>query len=133
MKHKLEGKIDEAQLEYDTKNKQLSRAYQELNKRINEHDTCVAQGYERLDITLQAIHDQEDEVEILKMETEKAREILSQAKLKLREQQMEGRDAATDEELPGVKVNIRELDDVLLRDVGNKIKDSGRYNTVYTI
>ncbi|KAJ8305745.1 hypothetical protein KUTeg_016290 [Tegillarca granosa] len=136
---KLEGKIDEAQLEYDTKNKQLSRAYQELNKRINEHDTCVAQGYERLDITLQAIHDQEDEVEILKMETEKAREILSQAKLKLREQQMEGRgryltlprnmcnrlNAATDEELPGVKVNIRELDDVLLRDVGNKIKDSG--------
>ncbi|KAJ8305740.1 hypothetical protein KUTeg_016285 [Tegillarca granosa] len=61
------------------------------------------------------------------METEKAREILSQAKLKLREQQMEGRDAATDEELPGVKVNIRELDDVLLRDVGNKIKDSGRW------
>ncbi len=34
--------------------------------------------------------------------------------------------AAEGEELPGLKVTIRELDDVLLRDVGNKIQDSGR-------
>lgn len=31
-----------------------------------------------------------------------------------------------DAELPGIKINIKELDDVLLRDVGNKIADSGK-------
>ena len=31
-----------------------------------------------------------------------------------------------DEDLPGVKVHIKELDDVLLRDVGNKILESGK-------
>ena len=33
---------------------------------------------------------------------------------------------ADENELPGVKVNIKELDDVLLRDVGDRIKDSGK-------
>ena len=31
------------------------------------------------------------------------------------------------EELPGIKCNIRELDEVLMRDVGNRIKDSGKW------
>jgi hypothetical protein len=30
----------------------------------------------------------------------------------------------TSENLPGLQIMIKELDDVLLRDVGNKIKDS---------
>ena len=30
------------------------------------------------------------------------------------------------EELPGLKVTVRELDDVLFRDVGNRIADSGK-------
>ena len=30
------------------------------------------------------------------------------------------------EELPGLKVMVRELDDVLFRDVGNRIADSGK-------
>ena len=32
---------------------QLNRAYAELEKRINEHDTATASGFERTDITLQ--------------------------------------------------------------------------------
>ena len=31
-----------------------------------------------------------------------------------------------EDDLPGVKVTIRELDDVLMRDVGNRISDSGK-------
>ncbi|GFS01429.1 hypothetical protein ElyMa_004580900 [Elysia marginata] len=31
------------------------------------------------------------------------------------------------DDTPGLKVNIKELDDVLLRDVGNRIKDSGKW------
>ena len=30
------------------------------------------------------------------------------------------------EDLPGLKVMVRELDDVLFRDVGNRIADSGK-------
>ena len=30
------------------------------------------------------------------------------------------------DDLPGLKVIVRELDDVLFRDVGNKIRDSGK-------
>ena len=33
-------------------------------------------------------------------------------------------DGALADDTPGLKVNIKELDDVLLRDVGNRIKDS---------
>jgi len=33
---------------------------------------------------------------------------------------------AEEQDLIGVKCTVRELDDVLVRDVGNKIKDSGR-------
>lgn len=32
-----------------------------------------------------------------------------------------------DDMLPGVKCNIRELDEVLMRDVGNKISESGKW------
>jgi hypothetical protein len=39
---------------------------------------------------LQAIHDEEDEVELLKSKFDKAREELAVAKLKLREQMNEG-------------------------------------------
>ena len=35
--------------------------------------------------------------------------------------------AGEKEDVPGIKVNIRELDDVLLRDVGNRIADSKKY------
>lgn len=31
-----------------------------------------------------------------------------------------------EDDLPGLKVSVRELDDVLMRDVGNRIKDSGK-------
>lgn len=32
---------------------QLNKAYQELERRITEHDNAVASGFERTDITLQ--------------------------------------------------------------------------------
>jgi hypothetical protein len=34
--------------------------------------------------------------------------------------------AEVGDDLPGQRVFVRELDDVLFRDVGNKIKDSGK-------
>ncbi|KAL5017302.1 hypothetical protein ScPMuIL_006891 [Solemya velum] len=124
---KLEEQLKVAQKEYGTKQKQLEVAYKELNKRIFEHDMAATEGFERPEITLQAIHDAEDELEILKLDTEKARDKLSQAKLRLREQQKGNQESLGEEELPGLKVLVRELDEVLIRDVGNKIKDSGKW------
>ncbi|KAK3583241.1 hypothetical protein CHS0354_015422 [Potamilus streckersoni] len=123
---KLEAALAEVQKEYDIAQKKLEYAYNELNKRITEHDTAAGMGFDRPDLTIQAIHDQEGEVEILKINLEKARSKLSAAKLKLREQQRDKGDVG-EEDLPGLKVQVRELDDVLFRDVGNKIKDSGKW------
>ncbi|XP_013396876.1 putative IQ motif and ankyrin repeat domain-containing protein [Lingula anatina] len=95
-----------------------------MNKRITEHDKAVTEGFAKTDITLQMIHDSEADVEVAKINCEKAREKLAQLKLKLREKEKEG---MAEEDLPGIKVNIKELDDVLLRDVGNKIKESGKW------
>lgn len=36
-------------------------------------------------------------------------------------------DDDNDDKSADVSINIRELDDVLMKDVGNKISDSGRY------
>ncbi|CAC5367262.1 Putative IQ motif and ankyrin repeat domain-containing protein LOC642574 homolog [Mytilus coruscus] len=123
----LEKQVEITQQEYDVMQKQLNHAYCELEKRISEHDNAVAEGFNRPEILVQAIQDAETEVEILKMNTEKSRDKLSQAKLKLREQQKGGDDGEDPDDLPGLKVLVKELDDVLFRDVGNKIKDSGKW------
>lgn len=123
----LENILKDVQEDYDMHLKKLNFAYCELNKRIYEHDTAPAMGFEKPEITIQAIKDQECEVEILKINVEKARDKLANAKLKLREQQKGGEEGADLDDLPGLKVTMKELDDVLMRDVGNRIKDSGKW------
>lgn len=54
-------------------------------------------------ISIKAIHDQEDEVEILKSKCDKAREDLANAKLKLREQLNEGLGMETKEQAKWIK------------------------------
>ncbi|GFN81375.1 fam83h antisense RNA 1 (head to head) [Plakobranchus ocellatus] len=123
---KLEDQVAEAQREYEAVQKQLDHAYCELNKRINEHDTCVAQGFDRPELTLQTINDQELEVETTKIRVAEARDKLSKLRLRLRES-IAGEDTAVEDDSPGLKVPVKELDDVLFRDVGNRIKDSGKW------
>lgn len=72
----------------------------------------------------QAVHEAERELELIKLEAEKSREKLAEIKLMKREQEKAG---AEEEDLVGVKCNFKELDDVLMRDVGDKIKNDGRY------
>ncbi|XP_060605886.1 IQ motif and ankyrin repeat domain-containing protein 1-like [Ruditapes philippinarum] len=123
---KLEDVLKEVQEEYNIMEKRFQHAYCELQKRIYEHDAGPSMGFDKPEITLQAIQDQECEVEVLKIDLDKARDKLAMAKLKLREQQKGGEDMDEDD-LPGVKVTIRELDDVLMRDIGNRIRDSGKW------
>ncbi|XP_064623057.1 IQ motif and ankyrin repeat domain-containing protein 1-like [Lineus longissimus] len=122
---KLEDALKEAEREYKVMEKQLNTAYCELNKRIYEHDNAAAEGFDKPELTLQTIHDAEADLDILKIDHEKARDKVAKLRLKLREQQKQGAAGFDEDSLPGLKVMIRELDDVLLRDVGNKINDSG--------
>ena len=118
-----EKDIMEMEVQYTNKQKILQKAYEEMNKRITEHDTCVAEGFDRPDVTLQAIHDTEEHLLVAQTEERKCRETLASLRLKIREQQ-----AVDDEEDSSlVKCHIKEMDDVLLRDVGNKIKDSKKW------
>ncbi|XP_019620264.1 PREDICTED: putative IQ motif and ankyrin repeat domain-containing protein [Branchiostoma belcheri] len=126
--NKLEDEVAAVDKQNDAKQKQLKKAYEELEKRIYEHDECTHKGF-NTDITLPAVQEAERELELLKIEAEEMRQKLAGLKLKLREQRNLGKDGV-EEELSGIKVTVRELDDVLIRDVGNKIKDSGKWPLV---
>uniref|UniRef100_A0A8D1NGA8 IQ motif and ankyrin repeat containing 1 n=2 Tax=Sus scrofa TaxID=9823 RepID=A0A8D1NGA8_PIG len=102
--------------------KQLQQAYCELNRRVAEHDRCERRGAARAELTLQAIKDAEAQVDRLRQEAQKAEETLAQARLEQRER--------TQEEAPGLKCQVTELHDVLLRDVGDRIRADGRWPLV---
>ncbi|CAD5125234.1 DgyrCDS13477 [Dimorphilus gyrociliatus] len=131
--NKLEDIVSNKDKEYKVLQKQVCKLSCELEKRIYEHDKAVANGFDKLSITISAIKDAEAELEMAKVQLENSREKLAEAKLALREKQKEVIGDENEEELPGLKVNIRELDDVLLRDVGNRIKESGKWPLIIDI
>ncbi|XP_003384105.1 PREDICTED: putative IQ motif and ankyrin repeat domain-containing protein [Amphimedon queenslandica] len=128
-KDKLQSEIEEAEKEYNAKQKELIKANEELNKRINEHDKNKTT---KQDLTLTAVHDAEDLLEKCKINAQSAKEKLQEAKLKMRMKRKEFKsdidDEEDDENTPvDVTVNIREMDDVLMKDVGNKIAESNKW------
>nr|XP_033788999.1 putative IQ motif and ankyrin repeat domain-containing protein LOC642574 homolog [Geotrypetes seraphini] len=109
--------------EHEHCQKELQQAYCELNKRITEHDKCVIKHSDKVQLTLQAIHDAEATVEFARLAAIKAEERLSLARLRLREQT----DSGFDSGLPGLKCTVQELDEVLLKDIGHKVHLDGRW------
>ncbi|KAL4842196.1 hypothetical protein H8958_002840, partial [Nasalis larvatus] len=101
--------------------KELQQAYCELSRRIAEHDQCEWRCMDKTKLTLQAIRDAEAQVDRLRQEAQKAEEALAMARLELREQTQEG-----EEEAPGLKCQVTELHDVLMKDVGDRIRADGR-------
>jgi hypothetical protein len=124
---KIADEVADAEKENSVRQKELKKAYEELNKRIYEHDKCTHQGGAKAEVTLKAIHDAEETLEMCKLNADKTRERLAQVKLKLRDKQMESSEDRSEDESIGVKVAVKELDDVLFRDVGNKIASDGRW------
>ncbi|XP_054980470.1 IQ motif and ankyrin repeat domain-containing protein 1 [Sorex araneus] len=104
--------------------KELQQAYCELYRRVAEHDKCEQRHQGLSQITLQAIKDAEDRVDRLRQEAQKAEETLALARLELREQTPE------EEEFPGLKCQVTELHDVLIKDVGDRIYADGRWPLV---
>jgi len=117
--------------------KQLNTAWQDYEKRIYEHDNAVAQGFDKPEITIQCINDAEMTMESLKIKLEKAQADYAMAQMKVREQQHKQKNfenADSDDEFDEfagnpliMKCTLNEIPDVLFRDVGNKIKESGKW------
>ncbi|KAI0224680.1 putative IQ motif and ankyrin repeat domain-containing protein [Lamellibrachia satsuma] len=127
-KMKLEEVIKIAEQDYQMAQTLLCKARTELENRILEHDHGVEEGFDKPEVTIQVIHNAEAHLEIVKIDVEKAREKLQQARFSLREQEAKHmEEEGIVDDFPGQKVNMKELDDVLIRDVGNKIRDSGKW------
>ncbi|XP_072108199.1 IQ motif and ankyrin repeat domain-containing protein 1-like isoform X2 [Mobula birostris] len=121
---RIQSQVSELTKELSQYQHELQKAYCELHKRISEHDKCVSKDMGKTNITLQAVHDAEELLAVKKSAVAEAEQKLSLAKLQLRERLQ--REASLTE-LKGTLCHIRELDDVLLKDVGDKIKQDGRW------
>ncbi|XP_052354305.1 IQ motif and ankyrin repeat domain-containing protein 1-like isoform X8 [Oncorhynchus keta] len=120
----LKGEVDQLQKEHERCQRELQKAFVELNKRITEHDTCVRKGMEeQAKVTLLVVHEAEDVLAKAQIAAHEAAGKLSLAKLTLREQS--GGDAVLDR--GGVRCPVRDLEEVLIKDVGGKIKQDGRW------
>ncbi|XP_059827533.1 IQ motif and ankyrin repeat domain-containing protein 1-like isoform X2 [Hypanus sabinus] len=121
---RIQSQVSELTKELSQYQHELQKAYCELHKRINEHDKCVSKDTGKTNITLQAVHDAEELLAVKRSAAAEAEQKLSLAKLQLRERLQ--REASLTE-LKRTLCHIRELDDVLLKDVGDKIKQDGRW------
>uniref|UniRef100_UPI00398F4F53 IQ motif and ankyrin repeat domain-containing protein 1-like isoform X1 n=1 Tax=Pristiophorus japonicus TaxID=55135 RepID=UPI00398F4F53 len=122
--NRIQKQVSEITKELGQYQHELQKAYCELNKRINEHDKCVQKNLSKTDITLRAVHNAEELLQAKRAATARAQDQLSLAKLELREQLQ--REVSLNKP-KGTLCHIRELDDVLLKDVGNKIQEDGRW------
>ncbi|KAL5251308.1 hypothetical protein ACHWQZ_G016861 [Mnemiopsis leidyi] len=118
----IQDQINAAEEEFKQVEKQLMHAYDELNKRIYEHDMCVLKGT-HVEVTLQTVHDAEDLVTVLKVKVDDSRRALQLLRLQLREEKKEKEEAQP----VGVQIVVKELEDVLIRDVGNRMSEDGRW------
>nr|XP_054353855.1 IQ motif and ankyrin repeat domain-containing protein 1 [Pongo pygmaeus]XP_054375033.1 IQ motif and ankyrin repeat domain-containing protein 1 isoform X4 [Pongo abelii] len=118
-------KVQQLAREQQQRHEELQQAYCELSRRISEHDQCEWRCMDKTKLTLQAIKDAEAQVDRLRQEAQKAEEALAMARLELREQTQ-----AEEEEEPGLKCQVTELHDVLMKDVGNRIRADGRWPLV---
>ncbi|CAK6439011.1 unnamed protein product [Pipistrellus nathusii] len=124
---RLNLKVQQLAKEQQRCHKELHQAYCELNRRIAEHEKCERRRAGKAELTLQAVRDAETQVDRLRLEARKAEETLALARLELREQTQEG---GEEEEVPGLKCQVTELHDVLMKDVGDRIRADGRWPLV---
>ncbi|XP_066547391.1 IQ motif and ankyrin repeat domain-containing protein 1 [Amia ocellicauda] len=120
---RLRAETEQLVKEHTRCQRELQRAYCELNKRIAEHDKCERKRMGREELTLTAVREAEEELARARAAAQQAEADLSQARLELREQT--GGGAVSDR--AGVHCLVRELDDVLLKDVGGRIREDGRW------
>ncbi|CAL8366470.1 unnamed protein product [Gadus morhua 'NCC'] len=124
----LKQGLELVQKEHERCQRELQRARTQLSKRISEHDACSGKGMEpaTLTVTLQTVHGAEGVLSDAREAARRASDQLSLAKLAVRERS--GGDSVP--ENGGVLCRVRDLDDVLFKDVGGKIRHDGRWPLV---
>ncbi|XP_039767670.1 IQ motif and ankyrin repeat domain-containing protein 1 isoform X3 [Ornithorhynchus anatinus] len=118
---------------------ELQQAYRQLNQRMAAHSTAEQKSTAMGKVTLQAVREVEEQLDRLCLEAAETKENLSLAQRQLEEQGQEhrqeeqgqehGQDAGSSEP-PRLYCSVRELNDVLLRDVGGRIQAEGRWPLV---
>lgn len=121
-----------AQKTYDSAQQTLLYARGELEKRITEYDTCVEEkrSAEIVASTLASIKEAERLVEEKKAASSLAFEALDAARFTAREKKLE---SDSPQSLPGIPLAIKDLDSVLLRDLGGKLSGDGRWPLVIDV
>ena len=126
----VEDKVAEATAHNQLVQRALLHAHNELEKRIKEYDTCVEEGRsaELIEVTKQQIKAAEATLEEAQTKARQASDDLAMTKLALRDTQQSQEDQEPSSSPPsvGITVDIRELDDVLFKDVGKRLETDGR-------
>ncbi|TGZ64638.1 hypothetical protein CRM22_006274 [Opisthorchis felineus] len=127
---KLKSTVQQCEKGYQITQKKVCKAYEVLNKRILEYETAKFSGYENLSLLEQIIHESELHVESTKVELDKAREKLQQARLDLTDEQRKDKRKNSDDDRPGIVCSLKDLDNILFRDVGNRLEMTGKWPLV---
>nr|CAH8855428.1 unnamed protein product [Trichobilharzia regenti] len=127
---KLQSNVDAIEKSYHAAQLRVCKAHEELNRRIKEYDHAAANGYENINLLQSLIIDSELTFESRKLEVEKIREKLLQSKLELRNKQDEVKMNNEDNCKPGIHCKIGELDDILFKDIGNRINESDKWPVI---
>jgi len=124
-----EGRAAKAKEAYERDQKTLKKAHVELEKRISEYDDCVAERKpeDLIKVTLNMIKEAEETLETAKRSARESALAHQDAKAVMREKQQS---EDFDDQLPGIPIDLKDLDDVLVKDVGNKVRDSGKWPLV---
>ena len=127
----VEEIVKEAESHHTIMQRHLLHARDELEKRIHEYDICVEESKpaELVEVARQQIKVAEDKLQESQVKARQASDDLAMAKLNLREteQAQKGEEGETREMTEvGITVDIRELDDILFKDIGNRLKEDGR-------
>lgn len=126
----LQSRFDEAKEAHDTAQTKLRSAYAKWNQRILEYDTCISEGKGGMDImdaVKQTIVEAEEHLEEMKEEAAEAADAFNALKGDLMSFQQEN---APEEVLPGVKITMKVLNDVLFKDIGGNRAKDGRWPLV---
>ena len=124
-----EANVEEAAAHNQVMQRALMHAHGELEKRIREYDTCVGEGKsaELIEVAEQQIKAAEATLGEAQRKARQASDDLAMAKLALRDTQQSqagGEEVTTP--AVGITVDIRELDDILFKDVGKRLEADGR-------
>lgn len=128
----LDARFRHLQKNHRARQQELKQAYAEYEKRVSEYDLCTHGPEKQMvlkvvrDAVLRSVQSSEREVAAKKAAAAEAAREYQEIRLEMREHEHNEREDAADAMLH-MRCNLRELDDVVMRDVGGHIMRDGRW------